>query len=174
MAGPLEPPAPSSAGRAPGLTGWRTIPCPRCPWKLPVDLATWSPRPGDLQACVLLNVPAPRLTWSDSSPRDEAARTGQRGPAWLAPFVRNTSLSRPSQARPLATPVQLRHLHRHPSFMAPLCPASPRPCWTSRGHGNHPARGVSLAAPGPAITGRLAYGLKTFPTPASPPLSRDC
>lgn len=145
----LGPPSPLRRPPRAGLQDWpggtHHPVCPRCPWELPVDLATWSLSPGDLQARVLLNVPAPRLTWSDPRPRDRAARTRQQGPAWLAPFVRNTSLSRPSQARPLATPVQLRHLHRHPPFMAPLCLASPRPCWTSSGHGKASGRRTVLS-----------------------------
>lgn len=134
----------------------RTIQCPRCPRKLPVDLATWSPRPGDLPARVLLDVPALRLTWSDPRPRDRAARTGQQGPAWLAPFVRNTSLARPGQARPLATPVQLRQLHGQPYSWHPSAWPPPGPAGRAVAVGKHPARGLSLAAQGPAVTGHLA------------------
>lgn len=151
----------------------RTIQCPHCPRKLPVDPATWSPRPGDLPARVLLNVPAPRLTWSDPRPRDRAARTGQQGPAWLAPFVRNTSLSRPGQARPLATPVQLIHLHGHPCSWHPFAWPAPGLAGQAVAMGKHPARGLSLAAPGPSRHRPFSLGLKTFPSPARPPLSQE-
>lgn len=143
--------------------------CPRRPRKLPVDLATWSLRPGNRQACVLLNMPALRLTWSDPRPRDRAARTGQRGPAWLAPFVRNTSLSRPGQARLLATPVQLIHLHRHPPAPSSWHPsARPPPGLAGQvvAMGKHPARGVSLAAPGPSHHRPFSLRPKDLPHPS--------
>ena len=96
----LEPLAPCSQGRAPGLTVWHppsSVSSP--PRRLPVAPATWNLRPGDLQARVLLSMLALSLTWSDPRPRDRTVRTGQdsRAWGWLAPFVRNTSLS--SQAR---------------------------------------------------------------------------
>ena len=126
----------------------RTIQCPRCPRKLPVDLATWSPRPGDLPARVLLDVPALRLTWSDPRPRDRAARTGQQGPAWLAPFVRNTSLARPGQAISHSGTAQTAS--RAALFLAPLCLASPRPCWTSSSRGKASGKRTVLSCPGPS------------------------